>query len=103
MNPIVLTRHKDTLVEYPAAFDGEVNDNSNLTSLVGSIVGQHKVCGGRLEIGSTSEIWNAIICRSCYLRVVFPKEVDTYGKLREWFAMMIKIKDPEVRGETIDH
>jgi len=45
----------------------------------------HEECGS-VDFKSISATHNAIYCRHCGLRVAIPKEIDTYGKLRQYLA-----------------
>lgn len=47
------------------------------------MLGEHAVCGGRLKLVCVSNTHRAIFCPECFLRVLIPQEVDTYGKLRK--------------------
>ncbi len=51
-------------------------------------VGVHDVCGGWVDRKPVSKTHDAIVCRSCYLRVVIPKldTIRTYGELRQYLA-----------------
>ncbi len=82
MEPILLTPYGETLVRHPGS-NGYVSDESELIPIG---VGQHDICGGRFDLGPVSTTHQAIICRSCGLRVRFPNSKSTYGKFREWCA-----------------
>lgn len=49
----------------------------------GNTAGCH-TCGGDFVIYGHSETHNAIVCEKCAFRLVIPKEVKTYGQLRDW-------------------
>lgn len=85
--PIKLTRENDFLQEPdPPLGHGHlkylVNHTKDEDSLYSSYIGRHAVCGNSLERRPGSETHSVIICNSCFLRVPFPKEIATYGKLR---------------------
>jgi hypothetical protein len=79
---IPLTELGESLQPYPK-FDGSdykmLDDNT-----IGNCMGVHHVCGGFVDLKEVSKTNNAMICRSCGLRVVLPNTVETYGELREW-------------------
>ena len=75
IEPIKLTEFGEMLKGYP---DSEVGDEGNLESCIGV----HYLCRGWVDIGRISQTHNAIICRSCKLRIPVPKEIKTYGDLR---------------------
>jgi len=52
----------------------------------------HGFCQGWMDRHQTTEEHNCIICRSCYLRVVFPKEIATYGELREYLRKKLETR-----------
>ncbi len=84
LTPIQLTPEGDLLREYPSgmvAF-GSANhtrDDSNLSSCVGV----HEFCNGWMDRKRVTKTHDAIVCRRCCLRVLFPKEAKTYGDLRQ--------------------
>lgn len=48
--------------------------------------GRHRpYCQGVLKVQETTEQVSVILCYICGLRVEFPKQVNTYGELREYF------------------
>lgn len=56
-------------------------------------IGVHDVCEGFMETHAISDTHRAIICRQCRLRVVFPKWVKTYGDLKKWSNVQVKVED----------
>lgn len=85
--PIKLTRENDFLQEPdPPLGHGHlkylVNHTKDEDSLFRNRIGLHAVCGNSLERRPGSKTHSVIICNSCFLRVPFPKEIATYGKLR---------------------
>jgi hypothetical protein len=88
LQPIRLTPEGDYLCEYPPRsrslggseyFIDHTRDSHDL----GSCVGVHKYCNGWMDRHGATSSHDAITCRSCHLRVLFPKETKTYGDLRK--------------------
>ena len=54
-------------------------------------VGVHDHCLGSIYRVHATLHFDALLCKKCYLRVLFPKEVETYGELRkalrEWISV----------------
>jgi|GEM_PF-699346 len=86
--PIQLTSEGDILEEYPLSVDrGYFVDHARDTNeFSSSCVGIHKFCNGYVDRNRATETHDAIRCRQCGVRVLFPKEVKTYGDLRSYFA-----------------
>lgn len=85
LKPIQLTAEGDLLREYPPSggyFVDHTRDNRKLHSCIGV----HDFCNGFMDRTRATMTHDAIVCRSCHLRVLFPKEIETYGELREVFA-----------------
>ncbi|KKR88796.1 MAG: hypothetical protein UW50_C0001G0128 [Candidatus Wolfebacteria bacterium GW2011_GWA1_44_24] len=97
LEPIQLTLEGDLLREYPPrtlAFGSEyfvkhTRDENDL----GSCVGVHMHCNCWIDRRRATSTHDAIVCRGCHLRVLFPKEVKTYGDLRQVFASQ-RVKVP---------
>ncbi len=88
LNPIRLTPEGDYLSEYPPRiqhlggleyFVEHTRDGDDLDHCVGV----HKYCGCFMDRRGATETHDAIVCRGCHLRVLFPKTVKTYGELRQ--------------------
>lgn len=89
MEPIRLNEAGDWLIErndYPVSLvDGlgyfvtHARDGDRLASCVGL----HKGCRGYLDKIPSTDSEEALVCSNCHLRVLFPKDVKTYGQLRE--------------------
>lgn len=84
LKPIQLTRDGDMLLEYPPSmqssfFVDHTRDDEELSSCVGI----HKYCGGWIDRCGVTKTHDAFVCGTCYIRVLFPKEVKTYGELRQ--------------------
>jgi len=47
-------------------------------------IGIHKICKSTVCSREISETHRAIFCKGCGLRIVIPKEIDTYAKLNAW-------------------
>ena len=85
--PIRLTSNGDLLCESsqrPSEFGLEyfVNHRQDDHEL-SYCVGVHKYCDSWMDRKRTSDTHDVIVCRGCFLRVSFPKEVKTYGDLRQ--------------------
>ena len=78
IKPIVLTLFEETMIEHSGVRNG---DGIKLSGRIGS----HDICGGWIDIIQISKENKAIICKTCYLRVVIPAYIKTYGELREYF------------------
>jgi hypothetical protein len=78
MEKIVLTEFGECLLEYPST---RTSDQDRLRICIG----RHEGCGPA-DFKPISATHKAIHCRDCGLRVVIPKEIDTYGKLRQYLA-----------------
>ncbi len=75
--PIQLTLEGDLLREYPSTGHKHARDKDNFGS------GVHEHCNGWMDRHRATEKCDTIVCRSCHLRVYIPREVKTYGDLRE--------------------
>lgn len=91
LQPVQLTPESDLLREYPPstlAFSGlayfveHTRDDRKLDGCVGV----HKYCNSWMDRRRATGTHDAIVCRGCHLRVLFPKEVKTYGELRRVLA-----------------
>lgn len=87
LTPVPLTPGGDLLCEYPprALAFGFVYfvEHTRDTGELGYCVGVHAYCNGWMDRHRATATHDAISCRSCHLRVLFPKEVKTYGDLRK--------------------
>jgi len=86
LTPIQLTPEGDLLCEYPPNADGFV-DHTRDDCKLSSCVGIHKYCGSWMDRGRATETHDAIVCRGCHIRVLFPKGILTYGGLRFHFGL----------------
>jgi len=90
LGSIQLTPESDRLCEYPPVrsafgldyFVDHTRDDHNL----GSCVGVHERCNGWMDRHAATKTHDAIVCRKCHLRVLFPKQAKTYGELRQALA-----------------
>lgn len=90
LTPIQLTPEGDMLREYPPNtvlfgleyFVDHTRDDRKLSCCVGV----HEYCNSWMDRMQATETHDAIVCRGCHLRVLFPKEVETYGDLRKALA-----------------
>lgn len=91
MKPIVLTDIGDQLLEYPPdrnIMGGNLVDHTRDNKKMEFCVGVHAVCGGWVDRERITQTHDALICRSCHLRVPFPKELKTYGDLRKHLSKL---------------
>jgi len=52
-----------------------------------SKIGWHKHCGGSIYTPIViSDDYAVLVCRDCNMRIVIPREINTYAKLRTHFA-----------------
>jgi DNA-directed RNA polymerase subunit RPC12/RpoP len=88
LQPVQLTPEGDLLREYPPSecvlspfpwFVDHTRDDHKLLTCVGV----HMRCGGWMDRHASTAKYDVIVCRYCHLRVLFPKEVETYGELRQ--------------------
>lgn len=83
LRPIILTEFGETLLE-PLADSDEYHTHDDTP--LKSNIGVHDICNGWVDLKGVSETHQAIVCRSCQLRVVIPKIIETYGELRKYFV-----------------
>ncbi|MCX6778718.1 MAG: hypothetical protein NTU97_00605 [Candidatus Magasanikbacteria bacterium] len=92
---IMLTSAGDVLVErlpqptssiYPCLVDHTRDEQS----LDGSL-GVHEYCRGWMDRFRATKTHDALLCRKCYLRVLFPREIKTYGELRKYLQEQIRL------------
>lgn len=84
--PIQLTVQGDLLKEYPVqgvALGLSKTNHTRDYDHVGLTPGVHAFCNSWFDRHAATAIYDVLCCRSCYLRVYFPKEVKTYGELRK--------------------
>lgn len=76
---IKLTEDGDALLEISGS---PMDDDSKLSGCIGL----HALCYGFIGVRSTSATHKVLCCKGCFLRIPIPREVDTFGKLREHFS-----------------
>lgn len=80
LKPIQLTPEGDMLREYPPSDSGNhTRDDRELSNCVGV----HDYCNGWVDRNRATKTHDALSCRRCRLRVLFPQEIKTYGELRQ--------------------
>jgi hypothetical protein len=89
--PIQLTVDGDVLREYPPTrgmsyFVEHTRDTKALTGCVGI----HDLCDSWVDRKRATKTHDALVCRGCYIRVLFPREVATYGELRR--ALVFEVR-----------
>lgn len=90
---IKLTVYGETLeVKRGVADETPMNGSSNGSSV--KPIMTHNVCNGCLDLVRISAKHQAIICRECLLRVVFPLTVKTFGDLRRYLRERLKKASP---------
>ena len=85
LKPIQLSADGDFLREYPPSGDSFM-DHTRDDRELGSCVGVHDYCNGWIDRTGATKMHNALVCRRCHLRVLFPKDIKTYGELRQALA-----------------
>lgn len=88
LTPIQLTPEGDLLGEYPPSLhNGDYHEyfvtHSRDEDRVSGCVGIHQYCNSWMDRNRATATHDSITCRRCHLRVLFPKEVRTYGDLRD--------------------
>ena len=79
LNKIVLNTFGETLLPYPGCEDNDPNKSEPE-----SAIGVHEMCDGWVDILEVSANYQAIICRQCNLRILVPKEINTWKSLERW-------------------
>ena len=80
--PITLNIGGDTLCEMPSLGGFGGNPHKRDYHKFDSITGVHKYCGGVIERRGATKIRDALVCRGCCMRILFPKRIETLGELR---------------------
>lgn len=86
LKPVQLTPEGDLLREYPPSGGSYLTDHTRDDNRLGSCVGIHMYCDSWMDRHRATKTHDAISCRGCHLRVLFPKEIKTYGELRAHLA-----------------
>jgi len=92
LEPIQLTPDDDKLIEYPPSrtsdyFFDHTRDDHKLTSCVGL----HAYCNGWIDRLRATETLDALSCRACRIRVLFPKTIATFGELRNFLSNKLSL------------
>ncbi len=82
--PIWLTNRGDMLLEYPPSGLGFFVDHTKEGAELGITVGVHQHCNGFMERIRATVKEDVLRCRRCSLRVYLPRDIETYGELREY-------------------
>lgn len=90
LEPIQLTLENDLLLEYPPQSHGAFPEHSRDENKLSSCVGVHACCGSWVDRHHSSTTHDALVCRGCFLRVVFPVEIQTYGELRAYMTRKLE-------------
>lgn len=87
LEPIQLTPEGDMLREYPPPVHGHsyLVDHTRDNHELHMTAGVHEYCSW-IDRRQATKTHDALICRRCHLRVLFPKEVKTYGELRQFLV-----------------
>ncbi len=93
--PIQLSPEGEMLREYPPAplfagleyFVDHTRDSCSLNSCIGI----HEYCDGWMDRTPATKTHDAILCRVCRLRVLFPKKVKTFRELRQALASRVQV------------
>lgn len=98
MEPIKLSAVGDTLRLVHE--DSKTSNESKLQ--LGSYIGIHS-CGGFIYLLPLLKTHcNVFVCKECFKREELPNEINTYGKLRDWYKQKIKL-DELVEIHTTEH
>ena len=87
--PIILNGFREKLMEI---LQGDLCDKSRFRRSV--CLGHHS-CEDRMYYRIVSDTHACIFCVGCKFRLVFPIEIDTYGKLRDWCTEQIRREQEE--------
>jgi len=86
--PIQITRDGDLLCEAPPSgnlWGGYFVDHMRDKDKIEGSSMVHKFCYGFMNRLRATEDLDVLVCKLCFLRVLFPKEIVQYGQLRYWF------------------
>ena len=93
MKPIVLDKYGALLVN-DAAYEEALLFSTNLGKFgAREFIGYHQPCTGKIYIHEHSSTHNVIVCEKCSLRIIIPKEIDDYQKLRKYLRNKIRKND----------
>lgn len=87
LTPVQITPEGDMLLEYPPRLSFGAQEyfveHSRDEDECDDCAGIHKFCGGWVDRKRATATHDSLNCRSCRMRVLFPREIKTYGQLRE--------------------
>ena len=79
VEPIVLDKNTgEILLGYPGSEQGDEGE-------LWCCIGVHEICRGWVDIKPISTTHQALVCRSCGMRILVPASVKTFGDLRSFF------------------
>ena len=81
LDPIRLTLDDDFLIEFAG------NHLRDSDVLMVDSVGTHENCRGVMKRRHSNHKFDCLVCTGCYLRILFYKEIRTYGELREYLVI----------------
>ena len=90
LEPIQITSEGDLIGEYPPEYCGfgSLTTHSRDHNTLGTCV--HKYCNGWVDRKRVTKTNDALVCRACHMRVLFPMEIKTFGELRQALAQRVK-------------
>jgi hypothetical protein len=84
LTPIRIGKHGEMLCD-------SVHDSHSDDDEMYLCIGVHDVCNCYVDIKAVSDTHRAMCCRGCGLRLVIPMEVLTYGQLRAYQELDIRL------------
>lgn len=93
IEPIKLTYSGITLVMDFTHFVGIIPGHDDSSLSLESHIGIHELCRGFVHCIFISKTHKALHCKNCGFRIEMPKEINTYGKLRQWCADRMILED----------
>lgn len=88
LRPIRLTNENDYLREYSFKNCIHTRDVDD----VDHCAGMHMYCEGWLRRRRQSETHDQLVCSGCSIRILFPREIKSYGELRKYFKAELAAK-----------
>ena len=86
MSKIILTENNEKLRSM-----GKIDEDRELYNL------QHDVCLGFVDQMEVSNTHNALLCRKCKMRIIIPKEINTWSNLKLYFKHLAEKREAENR------
>jgi len=84
--PIIVNELGEGIMEYFHKEPGGCEDRDiRPGNKVSEVIGKHQFCGGHIVNHPITERQNALCCATCNLRIIIPKTIDTFSKLRKHF------------------